>query len=286
MPDQTPDPIERALRSLAGSAAQSAHGPEPEEIRSRGTRRRHRRVGAVVAVSTAAVLAVGSVAVGAVTDSAREPLPPATELTTGPIQEDQPTLSDQNLPRGLELPGFNEITGWKATATLPGDGQSPISVCQQSSLVGLGATDVWQREYQMTERLPPGTQADPDAAPGSTRVLIAQFPDDTAARDAYEQVGSWIRGCEGGRDSQGNPWKPIGAAGGPGEGAAYLLSYPAGPDAPGAAVLDGEAVGIVGNRIVLIAQTQIGQDYNYPAGETPIEGALAVALTRLAIGAS
>ena len=290
MPDQTPDPLQRGLRSLASSAAQSAHGPAPAEIRRRGTRRHRLRITAVTALSTAAVVAVGAVAFGADRDIGREPVPPATQDTTVPAPPVAAPLTDANLPTAAELPGFNELTGWRTTSTTPGDRQARISICQQSSLADLGAVDVWSREYRQTTDLPPNTDADPNAVPGYTGILVAQFTDQDAAADAYEQVATWIEDCPGG------PPTPLGEVvraqnwGGD----TFLLTYPKGtvnpayPDEVGYqddAVLDTQGCGIAGSRIVLVVQTQLGQDYDYAAGKSPIDGALDTALTRLADGA-
>lgn len=477
MPDQTPDPLARGLRSLASSAAQSAHGPDPAEIRARGTQRHRRRVGAVAALSTVAIVTAGTVAFGASSDLGTEPAPPvasspqssvpttttlepeggwlkelpasfvidadvppdgSVRVIQGPeeglgvpdveicgtpafadappaveglvlsspaqyrgvmlypdeadartalysvtdraaacpretspdsfgesgwtveslderpattavlahtlpeevtayyflvqrgnalavvntalqnagadmigaverarqqseeamaglsvqmcvfttvgcdVEEPEPVdapLSSENLPTGEELPGYGELTGWRTTSTAPGDGQSTVSVCQQSSLAGLGAVDVWKRDYDRTNTYPPGTTPDPDAAPGHTGISIAQFDGPAAAQDAYAEVLSWIERCEGdGRKL--TPLGPVTAAGGSGE--TFLLFYPV----PGSdlSVIDGQAVGLVGSRIVLIAQTSQGMDYNYEPGQSPIAGALGAALIRLAGG--
>ena len=285
MPDQTPDPLQRSLRSLASSAAQSAHGPAPSEIRRRGTRRHRVRITAAAALSTAAVLAVGAVAFGADRDLGREPVPPATQETTVPTAT---PLTEANLPTAEELPG-DQITGWETTATTPDDGQAMISICQQSSLADLGAVDVWSREYTQTTDYPPGTSPDPDAVAATTGILVAQFADEGVAADAYEQLRTWIQECPGGPPtSAGEIARAPNWA-----GDAFLLIYPKGalnPDYPKEVgykedgVFDAQGVGVAGNRIVLVVQTELGQDYNYD-DTSPIQEALDVALTRLADGA-
>lgn len=488
MPDQAPDPLERALRSLASSAAQSAHGPDPAEIRTRGARRHRRRVSAVAALSTVAVVTTGTVAFGVSRDLGSDPVPPAASsptssvpstLTPNPMPEggwlqeipanfvldadmplddggpltrdpeeglgipdveicgtpafdgtppavddlgldtplqyrgvvlyaddldartalhsvtdraaacpqetsadslgdggwtvesldegpataavlahtlvDEATvyyhlvqrgnavavvsgslenaradmllaverarlqgeeaaaglssqmcvftvegcaetdpppvtatpvdapLSGDNLSTAAELPGYNDITGWKTTSTAPGDGQAAVSICQQSSLAGLGAVDVWKRDYTSTIDYPPNTTPDPKAVPGYTGISIAQFADDGSAQDAYDEMRSWMDECSG----DGRSVSRLGSvtvAGGSGK--TFLVTFPAGAGNRDESVIDGEAVGLFGSRVVLIAQTSRGKDYNYPAGQTPIDGALQAALTRLADGVS
>jgi hypothetical protein len=290
MPDQTPDPLETGLRSLATSAAQSVHGPAPEEIRRRGTRRRRVRVTAVAALSTAAVVAVGAVAFGVDRDLTGEPQLPATQETTVPPTPDLTPLSEANLPTAEDLPGFNELTGWEAILTFPDAEQSMTSICEQSSLANLGAVEAWGRDYTQTTDYPPNTSPDPDEVPGSTGIVVAEFADDSGAEEAYEQLRTWIEECPGG------PPTPLGDIAGPqnSRGETFLLTYgkstvnpmyPKGVGYPGTDVIDAQGVGIAGNRIVLVVQTELGQDYDYPDGGSPIEQALTIALTRLTDGA-
>jgi hypothetical protein len=290
MPDQTPDPLETGLRSLATSAAQSVHGPAPEEIRRRGTRRRRVRVTAVAALSTAAVVAVGAVAFGVDRDLAGEPQPPATQETTVPTTPDLTPLSEANLPTAEELPGFNERTGWETTLTFPDAEQSMTSICEQTTLANVGAVEAWGRHYSQTTNYGPNTSPDPDEVPGSTGIVVAEFADESGAEEAYEQLRTWIEECPGG------PPTPLGDIAGPqnSRGETFLLTYgrgtvnptyPKGVGYPGTDVIDAQGVGIAGNRIVLVVQTQLGQDYVYAEGESPVEQALTIALTRLAYDA-
>ena len=274
MPDHTNDPfepIDSELRSLADSAARSAHGVAPAEIRARGARRHRRRIGAVAVLATLAIVAVATVAVGASRDLAGDQVGPAAE-------GDTTALTDADLPAGSELPGFNEITGWKASDAYPTGGDGLVTACQQESLAGLGAEEIRIRNYRQTTEYPPGTTPDPAARLAHTGISIARFADEAAAQEAFETVRGWIEQCHGGGDAV---HELGGVASDEGEGQAWLVTYPVEAGEPDIGVLDGEAVGVAGNRIVLIGQTQRGQDYNYPDGPTPIESALTIALDRL-----
>jgi hypothetical protein len=284
MPDQTPDPLKTGLRSLATSAAQSVHGPAPEEIRRRGTRRRRVRVTAVAALSTAAVVAVGAVAFGVDRDLTGEPQLPATQETTVPPTPDLTPLSEANLPTAEDLPGFNELTGWEAILTFPDAEQSMTSICEQTTLANVVPSRLGRR-YSQTTNYGPNTSPDPDEVPGSTGIVVAEFADESGAEEAYEQLRTWIEECPGG------PPTPLGDIAGPqnSRGETFLLTYAGARSTPrtrrGSATRaptssTPEGVGIAGNRIVLVVRRNWGRDYVYAEGESPVEQALTIALTR------
>ena len=271
------DELRRGLRSLAHRAASASSGPDPAEVRSRGARRRRRRVTALAAVVTLAVVGVGTVAFGAASqDAGSGPVAPATGDTGS-------DLSADDLPTADELPGFNEITGWRVVSTTPGDGQSAVSLCQQQTMVGLGATGVWRRDFTMTSDLPPGTRPDPDAVPGSTSIVAAEFAADEEARLAAATVRSWVEECDPASYDKTDVNEIGGIAADDTEGTAWLLVHTPVEGQPDFGLFDGTAVGVSGSRVVLISQTLVGMDYNY-TGRTPIEGALAAALDRLPPG--
>ncbi len=193
-------------------------------------------------------------------------------------------LTAADLPDAAELPGLNEQSGWRETSTTPGDGQSTASMCQQQTFAGMGADEVWRRDYTMTNDEAPGTQPDPDTDVASTVLVAAQFRDVQKALRTFALLRLWIAACdpEPYEETSVNELGEISAD--LGEGTAWLLIHTPVEGDPDAGLFDGTAVGVSGDRVVLISQTSVGQDYNYPAGETPIAGALAAALDRLPPG--
>lgn len=117
------------------------------------------------------------------------------------------------------------------------------------------------------------------------RALQEAHSPEAWVRTVADTIRSWVQRCSSPLFDR-TEVDEIGAvhAGG-GTGSAWLLIHtPVAGQAPDVGELNGTAVGTSGSRVVLISQTQVGQDYNYEAGGTPIEGALAVALDRLAPG--
>ena len=266
------DELRRELRSLAHEAAIASSGPRPAEVRARGARRRRRRVTAVATVVTLAVVGIGTVAFGAARDVAGNgPVGPAGGDTG---------LSADDLPTADELPGFNDKTGWRTVLTLDNEGSSGVS-CQRQHLADLGAVSVWRREFRATRGVGPG--AEPDLGNGaSTVVLNTEFADDEAAWQAADTLRSWVEDCDRASSGETDVTEigDIAVAGG--EGTAWLVSstFDGNPDF---GLLTGTAVGLSGDRVVLVSQTRYGMDYDY-TGRTPIEAALAAALDRLPPG--
>lgn len=196
-------------------------------------------------------------------------------------------LTADDLPTADELPGYNEQSGWEETNTYPGDGQAPVSICLQGGLSGLGAKQVWTRLYRATFDSRAGTTPDPAAPEFETGLSIAEFADETAAAEAYATVEQWVLDCADCTRASGFPdaggEQPVPAEVEGGKGFTRLVYYgPAPGDIAELSWIDAHALAVVGDRLVLVTQRSIGQDYNYPDGPSPIEGTLAAALARLA----
>ncbi len=278
MPEPGDDRLTRELRALADKGARGSSGVAAAEVRARGARRHRRRVTALATVVTLAVVGVGTVAFGTARDEAgRAPVAPATQ---------EPGLTEADLPAAEELPGFNELTGWRATRTAPDEGQEPVSICQRSSVAGLGATDVFTRDYVSTLLDQSSTTTDPEQPPSTAGVVVAAFVDRQAARAAYDSLLKWVKTCKHAPgvsvfdDVAVNPIGRVEAAGG--HGVATMVQYGPVEGVREGGWFDATAVGLSGDRVVLVSERLVGQDYNYPDGPTPIEGALTVALDRLA----
>jgi hypothetical protein len=125
----------------------------------------------------------------------------------------------------------------------------------------------------------------------TTRIAVAEFPDAASGRAAFAKVQDWVRNCPAYLAQSWRvqdpakvitPYSSLDVAGGFGE--TYLVSYsgdPADPAFDNAAWIDGTAVGIstYGDRVVLISQRSLGQDYDYlDPVDAPISLALGIAL--------
>jgi hypothetical protein len=231
-------------------------------------------------------VALGVVAAGALGSGGGQGLPA--------LQTPAPTrgLPPAVLPDGAQLSGYNDITGWATASTppheLPAD---PTSVCQHSTLKALGATDVRLRTYRMTVRLQPGeTDEQTEALRPTTRMAVAEFPDTESGEAAFGTLQDWVRTCPARLAASwrvNDPTKVVGPYSSVEDrgavGDTFLLTY-SGDDAAfdDASWFDLTAVGIssYGDRVVLISQRNLAQDYNYVDPATaPITKALATALS-------
>lgn len=283
MPDL--DQLDPDLRALAEHGARSARALPAADVRRRGTHRRRLRIGGT-ALTSAAAVALGVVAAGAFTARDGGQGPPALRATAS-----SRALPPAVLPDGLDLGGYNEFTGWATAATpareRPAD---PTSVCQRSTLKQLGAVDVRLRTYRLTGQLQPGQTAEqPESLRPTTRIAVAQFPDARSGRAAFVTMQDWVRTCPERLAATWrvtNPTRAVGAYSAVDDagaaGLTYLLTY-SGHDAAfdNASWLDLTAVGVssYGDRVVLISQRNLGEDYDYIDPDTaPITKALSTAL--------
>ncbi len=287
------DELGPGLRALADHAAGAARGLPPGTLRGRGDRRRRVRRGAVALAASTAVLLGVAVATTALPGGDDTGLPTTTTTTDGP-----PALPGSVLPPDTELAGFNEITGWAATAPSRGeDPADPTSVCQRDTLGSLGATEVRRRGYAMTVELEPGQVYEEPAEDlrATTRVAVAQFPDAATGRAAFDTVQDWVRSCAehlAGTYRVADPAEKtpvyMSVDRPEGHGTSYLVTYRGSADEEAfldGVWIDGTAVGVSadGTRVVLLSQRQVAQDYNYedPAA-APVSLALEAVLARVA----
>jgi hypothetical protein len=277
------DPIEKLTR--LGEALEGAPMPLPaSEIRARGDRIR-RRNHAVIAGASAAVVAAVAVPVVAFTLASSDDKGP--DITPQP-----PTVSDSVAPADLGETNLltsddaiypNGGSDWRESSTIPGDGQSPFSPCTQSKLAGLGATSVFQREFEFV------VTATGEVEPTLRfNEIIGEFRNNADARAAYDEVKGWYDDClPAGADTYGaGTFDPV-PIGVDGTGETQVSTY--GPvtkrlDPDGYEVWFLETGLVVsGDRIAVLTQVTHGQDYDWPEG-TPVEQMLPTAAERLVLG--
>lgn len=201
------------------------------------------------------------------TESAEEP----SEEPSAPSEGGDGSVTGALLP-AADVPGFNDQFTWKELATDTREPQDLAGTCHQFEMTSIGAEEVAYRTYQPTEG---------DNSTASE--LVAAFPDDKTATRAYEVLKSWQEECareltKFDRVSVGD-LEPVSTDSG--EGTWYLLTYGPAADDPDEAYFDAQGIAKVGDRIAVLRLSVIGQDYNYPAGEEPMVGAVQAASGRL-----
>ncbi len=171
-----------------------------------------------------------------------------------------------------EVPGFNQDYTWSAGETGTTEPPDGFGTCQRAGLTSLGATAVAVRSYR------PVAGADDRAAE-----LVAQFPDEAAARRAYARAVGWRARCADRLARKTSPRVgPLRAVGVPGgTGGWYLLTYGPVPGDPDSAYFDAQGLAVRGSRLVLVSMALAGQDYDYPPGHEPMVTAVQRAAARL-----
>ena len=281
------DPIEQLNR--LGDALEGAPMPLPaSEIRARGDRIR-RRKHAVIAGASAAVVAAVAAPVIAFTVNGSDDDP---QFTPSPTVSDSvpvpssPVLSERNLLTDKQAVYPNGGADWRAYATTEGDGQAAASPCQRTSMEGLGAGSVFQRDFEFV--VTDTGEVEPTL---SFKEVIAEFQSDRDAQTAYDEIRGWYDDCRPpGADSY-SPGEfsdvPIGEVGLTGAAEVQVSTY--GPVDEELDPFGDEGwfleTGLVriDDRVAVLTQLVHGQDYNWPDG-TPVFQMVPDAALRLAIG--
>lgn len=281
------DPIEK-LTGL-GDALEGAPMPLPaSEIRARGDRIRRRRH-AVLAGASAAVVAAVAVPVMAFTfdgDDAKE-APPVDNSVSDPVPAPtSASLSQSNLLTDEQAIYPNGGADWRAAGTSEGDGQAAASPCQQSTMKGLGAGTVFQRDFEFVS-----TDTGEVAPTLHFNEVIAEFPSVREAEAAYTEIRGWYDDCRptGSESYRAGEFSdvPIGEVGLVGAAEVQVSSY--GPVDEEIDPFGEESwyleTGLVqiDDRIAVLTQLIHGQDYNWPEG-TPVFQMAPDAATQLALG--
>ena len=275
MPDrgEVHEPDLSGLRSIATHAARQARGLPADEVRARGTRRRHRRIAGTSVAAGLAVVVLVSGAVNLRDSVLGTEIPPVAPSTTQPT-EAVPGMDATVLLPGEDIATPSGIVTWKAVGTYPGEGSSAVSICQRGTLLGLGATQVWRREYRLTPRST--RSAGPPA--GTMTLAVAQFDDAVSARSAYDQIRSWIANCEpvGPNNVEADTIKVESADAvdiDTGEAIAQMVTYGPVPGDPFSAYLDQHGLAVTGDRLVLFSWTTVGKDWQSEPGVKTLQRA-------------
>jgi hypothetical protein len=211
-----------------------------------------------------------------------DPGTPTTESTeaapTEPAGTPQPpsgTLRSALVP-GAQLPPLNIENRWRTRATGRSEPAPPAWVCQPVSLISNGAVRTWVRTYA-------------SAGTSTASQVVGKFADERSAIRAIGALQGNARDCADELRARGRrPVRPPApltdlevAQGEAGWGVVFSGPVPGDPDA---AHLDAVVVVRVGDRLSVVSMSSVGQDYNYPAGQTPPEQAGPVVAARLAAG--
>jgi hypothetical protein len=173
-----------------------------------------------------------------------------------------------------KLPGFNEQWVWDGAETLRNGGRTPPGVCLQASLTAIGGFAEARRDY--TSSL---------SADAHATVLAVVFPDPQTTRTAVSVLSAWQDRCQrhatqelGYRDVRVTETETAPTRVGP--GVHWLVSHLPGPDRE-SRWFDAEGYVVDGDTLTYVVIRVAGQDYNYEAGQSPVEQTLRVAGKRL-----
>lgn len=174
------DPLER----MAGFRSEVEGGPmlAADEVRRRGDRIRRRRRTAIAAGSALAVAAI-AIPIALVTTGGSpdriDPAPPPSPSVTDDASEapGAATLSEANLLRDQDTVLTDEVRWQRAP------GADDPATCHESSLADLGAAATLDRSWWV------------DSGIHSLTQLAAEFPSGAEARDAYDEISTWLADC-------------------------------------------------------------------------------------------
>lgn len=204
------------------------------------------------------------------TDGATEPTDGATSgeptETTDPDGSTIKRAARAQMPAD-ELPGLNDEWTWELDSEQEGPGESPPSVCMQTSLESIGAVGEYRTDYTSSlDRQVHAVQ------------LTAVFPDSQTANLASTVLGSWHAQCADTARSRGLKQVDVGkltkVPTSVGTGKTWLTTYRPVAGHPDESWFHAEGFVTDGDTMTYVVFVSPGQDYNYPAGETPAELAL------------
>jgi hypothetical protein len=279
------DPIEELTRF--GAELGRAGGDMPlsaADVRRRGDRIRRRRT---ALVAGGAALAVAAVTTPILLLTGHQG--PDQDLTTkdparsGPLSQHDLLTDDDTL--------YTDGADWFATTTTEGDGQAAFHLCARQSLTGLGATAVFQRDFELRNTQDPSIEVTGD----HLGEAIAQFPDAASAAAAYDTIADWVQDCSEQAAGNDTPdyraFDPRPVDTGLEDSEAQVIDAHYGPvprslDETGDLAFIAETGLVrVGSRIAVLGSTVLGQDYDFTDG-TPVERMVPIAADRLQPGAN
>lgn len=199
--------------------------------------------------------------------SALPSVSPSTSTTTTPEPNSSPHRAAQAQIPGAKLPGFNAQWHWDRVGRL----HDLVSPCMRSTLVSIGAVNQAGRTFSSS-----GGASTDEAAQ-----LTGVFPDEHTAITAAAVLTAWHDKCAKNAASDG--LKHVGVSDlrdvptPVGTGHQWMLTYRPVAGQPNATWFVSQGFVRDGDTITWLVYVNAGQDYNYPAGAEPIDGALAVA---------
>jgi hypothetical protein len=96
-----------------------------------------------------------------------------------------PAVLQDRLLDAAAMPGYGNGFTWRAAATSSDEGKKPFATCHRFPMTAIGATRVVTRTFRPADQGSPAVASD----------LVAQFPDQTTARRAYQVLASWRGQC-------------------------------------------------------------------------------------------
>jgi hypothetical protein len=190
--------------------------------------------------------------------------------SAAPVQPPPPGSGPEAmLLRAREMPGLNEQHAWRTIATENQERRQPVWACQVTDFSSIGATDVWVRRFV-------GRPGGADSAVARSAVIT--FADDQSAARAYAVLRAWHDRCE---EQLRGDYRHVRVDAAPtavdvenGQAEWRMAIYGPVEGDPDAGYFDATGYVRKGERISLTTMVSVGQDYNYPAGEEPIVGAV------------
>lgn len=195
-----------------------------------------------------------------------EPTPTPTATATATAEPGSPTAA---LLSGGELPPLNGSSPW-ADGKTDVPGSTSFGICQQFSLLDIGAMNVLQRDFSGADGATAGQQ-------------VVEFPDAQTAVRANKVLESWQRNCKRDvlddmssiKDAKVRPITQVTVPNG--KGWWYLVSYNRG----GKGHFHSLGVTFNGTRMTVLKMDHDGQDHIYDRGQDPMELAVQEASAKM-----
>jgi hypothetical protein len=192
-------------------------------------------------------------------------VPTSSDPTQDPNDSGAARAEKAQIP-AKRLPGLNDQWFWTKEAAGPGPGQDLASVCQRASLTAIGAVSEYRTDF--------GSPLDDEAYAVQ---MTGVFPDEQTVATAKQVLHAWQQKCRahattdlGLKSVRVGDLQTVATVAG--EGAQWLTIY--GPP-PSGSPDEGwyQAAGFVadGDTLTFLVIASLGQDYNYEAGQQPMD---------------
>lgn len=209
------------------------------------------------------------------TESASTATPTASASSAptspAPDPDSSPRRARQaQIPRS-ELPGFNEQWRWTDSKQV----KDAKSLCMRSPLTSIGAVNQVSTKF-----------GNADTMTATAVQITGVFPDEHTALTATAVLTAWHDKC-GAFATEEVGLKRVDVSDirsvptSVGSGRQWMVTYRPVPGEPDSVWFNSEGFIRDGDTITYLAYKSAGQDYNYPAGQEPIDRALVVAASYL-----